>query len=170
MKLGANSILEAVKMMKSLVGHTAKRVLILVAAVGALGGATALAGSRATPQPHTAAAGRPQCPHKPLDPRSALPLRADALAPATNAALRYFHDRHEGIAGVSGAIAETATRQPAPARATARALCGDQVARRTVTVTVRLPQPPNEQSASLALGVVLVSHFANGYRVWFEVH
>jgi hypothetical protein len=91
-----------------------------------------------------------------------------ALAPATQATLHYFRGVHEGVPGV---IAETATREPPPARATARALCGSKIAKRTVTVWVSIPQPAGTRpSASLSFGIVLVSRFPSGYAVWFQVH
>lgn len=111
-----------------------------------------------------------QCPHKPLDPRTALPLPPDALGGASEAALRYFRSVHGGVAGVRGAIVQTATRQPPPARATARSMCGAQIARRSVLVNVSLPEPHGLNSASLSFGIVLVSRFASGYRAWFQLH
>ena len=112
----------------------------------------------------------PTCPHHPRDPRTALPLPADALGGASAAALRYYRAVHGGIAPVRGVIVEAATRQPPPARATARQMCGARVGARTVLVRVSLPEPPGTHSASLSFGLVLVSRFANGYAVWFQLH
>lgn len=110
------------------------------------------------------------CPHHPLDPRTALPLPANALGGASEAALRYYRDVHGGIAAVPGMIVQAATRQPPPARATARQMCGARIAARTVLVGVSLPEPPGTNSASLSFGLALVSRFTSGYAVWFQLH
>ena len=112
----------------------------------------------------------PTCPHHPRDPRTALPLPADALGGASAAAVRYYRAVHGGIAPVRGVIVEAATRQPPPARATARQMCDARVGARTVLVRVSLPEPPGTHSASLSFGLVLVSRFATGYTVWFQLH
>jgi hypothetical protein len=100
----------------------------------------------------------------------ALALPGDALGGASAAALRYYQAVHGGIAPVRGVIVEAATRQPPPARATARQLCGARIAARTVLVRVSLPEPPGTHSASLSFGLALVSRFASGYAVWFQLH
>jgi hypothetical protein len=113
-----------------------------------------------------------RCPHTPVDPRTALPLPADALGPATEAALRYLEAPRNDISGFrQRAIAETATRQPPPERSTARYLCGDLIANRTVLVDVTFPRAKPTRSASLSFGIVLVSRFPpNRYLVWFQLH
>lgn len=113
-----------------------------------------------------------RCPRTPVDPRAALPLPAESLGPAADAALRYFEAPHNAISGLyKGAIAQTASRQPPPERSTALYLCGERIASRTVLVDVSFPQAKKTGSASLAFGIVLVSRFArHGYLVWFQVH
>lgn len=97
-------------------------------------------------------------------------MPADALGGASAAAVRYYRAVHGGIAPVRGVIVEAATRQPPPARATARQMCDARVGARTVLVRVSLPEPPGTHSASLSFGLVLVSRFATGYTVWFQLH
>lgn len=147
-------------------GRMSRRVVRLSVVRARLKAALRAANQRAGAAPGVP----PQCPYKPIDPRSALPLPADALGPATQAALRYYRHSHEGVRAVGGVIAETATRQPPPARATARAWCGARIAHRTVTVTASLPERPGLNSSSLSFGIVLVSRFAHGYAVWADIH
>lgn len=49
-------------------------------------------------------------------------------------------------------------------------MCGARIAARTVLVRVSLPELPGTSSASLSFGLVLVSRFAKGYAVWFQLH
>ncbi len=95
-------------------------------------------------------------------------MPANALGDASEAALRYYRDVYRRHGRSPGVIVQAATRQPPPARATARQMCGARIAARTVLVRVSLPEPPGTNSASLSFGLARVSRFANGYAVWFS--
>jgi hypothetical protein len=96
-------------------------------------------------------------------PRHALPLPAEAVARAADEA------RIEAPALYKGrgpAVVELAWR--AKLRLTVWAStplrCGDKVRRRTIVVDLLFPKML--PSASLSEGVLLVSRFPTGYRVW----
>jgi hypothetical protein len=96
-------------------------------------------------------------------PRHMLPLPANAIGPASAAALRATRPS-ERPRVVSAALApDDRGRGPE-----AKFECGARVSRRTVVVyiTLRAFLP----SASLSERVVFVGRFKSGYRVWQVVH
>lgn len=86
--------------------------------------------------------------------------------------MRYFESPRNDISGLQNeAIAEVAARQPPPGPSTARYLCGNHIASRTVLVDVSFPAAKTTRSARLSFGIVLVSRFApDRYLVWFQLH
>jgi hypothetical protein len=96
-------------------------------------------------------------------PRNALPLGANAIAPATRVALS--HERPQSLPQVLGAwLAPSDVNRGAIARTE----CGKRVWRRTVVVYIDLRA--NHPSASLSERVTFVARFRSGYRVWEIVH
>jgi hypothetical protein len=97
------------------------------------------------------------------DPRGLLPLTANAIAPATKAALRYT--RPSARPQVTAADLATVDHERG---GEAKVDCGTRVWRRTVVVyvTLRALLP----SASLSENVFFVGRFPTGYRVWQVVH
>ena len=136
-------------------------------------GAAILAGSVAStatagPGPEIAAA-RQAPSSAPLGrcPTHALPLPADGVARAADQARVQAPALYKG----SGhAVVELAWRAKFRLNVWASTSfhCSDQVRRRTVVVDLLLPK--YLPSASLSHGVVLVSRFAVGYRVWEVAH
>jgi hypothetical protein len=97
------------------------------------------------------------------DPRHLLPLTANAIGPASTAAIRSIRPSDRPLV-VSAALApDDRGRGPE-----AKFECGARVWRRTVVVyvTLRAFLP----SASLSERVVFVGRFKSGYRVWQVVH
>jgi hypothetical protein len=97
------------------------------------------------------------------DPRRLLPLTANAIGPASVAALRFTRPSDRPRV-VSAALApDDRGRGPE-----AKFECGARVWRRTVVVyiTLRAFLP----SASLSERVVFVGRFKSGYRVWQVAH
>ena len=97
------------------------------------------------------------------DPRRLLPLTANAIGPASVAALR--ETRRADRPRVVLADLATADRGRGPE---AKFACGTRVWRRTVVVYVTLRA--FLASASLSERVVFVGRFKSGYRVWQVVH
>ncbi len=98
-----------------------------------------------------------------VDPRGLLPLKANPIAPATTAALRYTNPA--GNPQVISADLATVDRQRGGEAAYE---CGTRVWRRTVVVYITLRAFKN--SASLSEGVFFVGRLKTGYRVWQVVH
>jgi hypothetical protein len=96
-------------------------------------------------------------------PRSALPLTANSIAPASHAA--FAREKPSARPQVTGAISAPTDVQRG---AMAKVECGASVWRRTVVVyiTLRAFLP----SASLSERVSFVSRSRTGYRVWQIVH
>jgi hypothetical protein len=96
------------------------------------------------------------CPHP-------LPLSAEAVARAADQARLEAPELYGADArGVKVAAASIATS--GRRGGWVRSECGDSVARRTVVVELFLPAML--PSASLSQGVVFISRFPRGYRVW----
>jgi hypothetical protein len=97
------------------------------------------------------------------DPRHLLPLTANAIGPASAAAIRSTHPSDRPRV-VSAALATDDRGRGAEAKFE----CGARVWRRTVVVhiTLRAFLP----SASLSERVVFVGRFKRGYSVWQVVH
>lgn len=149
--------------MRRAVVFAALATLLPVAACG--GGRSNDASTSAVgPQQHHAKpAGFERCPRRAL---AALPLTVDAERFADAAARRRV--------GSSPQI--TVTVRPATHAGArgheVRFLCGPKIARRAVVVFTwdhRFDSGPNA-SASLAQHAVMVSRFADGYRVWYVEH
>jgi hypothetical protein len=102
-------------------------------------------------------------------PAGALQLPKDAVARASRTALASAAKEYRGLKTAGAKV--TSGR-----RATAAGPRGEQVGRdcgakaRARTVVVELQFPRMEPSASLSEGVVDVSRFPGGYRVWRVVH
>lgn len=95
--------------------------------------------------------------------RAALPLGRNAIAPATEAALKATSKR--GDPQVVGARLAGRDSERGPI---ARTWCGKRAQDRTVVVYIDLRA--YHPSASLSQRVLFVSRFANGYRVWAVPH
>jgi hypothetical protein len=91
-----------------------------------------------------------------------LPLPANAISPAANAALRFAKS---GKPHVVRADLATADRDRG---GEARHDCGNRVWRRTVVVYIS--RRGFAKSVSLSESVFLVGRFRAGYRVWQVVH
>jgi hypothetical protein len=127
-----------------------------------------------------ATAGVPRiCPHKgryePVDPRRALPLPGNAIAPSVNDAIREAQHgnrsvRHERLSARAISAAFALPWTGAPKKHNSVVLyCGTRIALRTVVVNLFFPRAL--PSASLSYSQVWVSRFAhNRYRVWFIFH
>jgi hypothetical protein len=102
-------------------------------------------------------------------PVGALSLPGGAEAQAAREALREAPRRYRGI-DTSGARVVWAKRATAagPRGSEVGVACGAEVRRRTVVVELDFPRMA--PSASLAEGVVDVSRFRPGFRVWAVVH
>jgi hypothetical protein len=108
----------------------------------------------------------PQCP------RRAQPLPANALAPASSAALDSQRGRYEDL-GTRPLVTRAALAEFDRARGQgARRDCGVRVGRRTVVVYLESASASfRRRHPSLSQGVVFVSRFpGDGYRVWRVVH
>ncbi len=86
------------------------------------------------------------------------------IASATRAALRSFGD--QPARARFAAVASSSGIRGRPILTIER--CGRRVFRRTVVVFLHLPRLGF--SASLSQAVVYVSRFADGYRVWEQIH
>lgn len=97
------------------------------------------------------------------------PLPGNALAGATLAALDQARAvyRNLNLKGMRATKAILADDDPARG-AYAGLNCGRRVQRRTVVVYLQFPALL--PSASLSQGVVLVSRFVGGYRIWAQLH
>ena len=102
-------------------------------------------------------------------PGGALVLPANASARAARAALDTAASDYPNL-NTAGAKVVSARRASAagPRGAEVGRRCGAKTRARTVVVELRFPRLA--PSASLSQGVVDVSRFANGYRVWAVVH
>lgn len=120
------------------------------------------------------------CPHKSrterYDPRDALPLPGNGIAPAVNAAI---YAAEHGIDRASGQLHRDAfayqtavAHQPGFTyrhKSSVELYCGTRIAQRTVVVNLFFPHAL--PSASLSYGQVWVSRFpGDRYRVWFVFH
>ena len=102
-------------------------------------------------------------------PRNTTPLRPDAVAGATEAALaqgaRLYKNTNRTRALVTKAIRATAD----PDRGGyAKTKCGSKIQARSVVVYLEFPA--ERRSASLSQGVVLVSPTSRGYVAWARLH
>lgn len=99
----------------------------------------------------------------------ALVLPKDGVAHAARTALASAAKEYRGLktAGARVTSAKRATVAGARGKQVGRE-CGQRVRARTVVVELRFPRM--EPSASLSEGVVDVSRFSDGYRVWRVVH
>jgi hypothetical protein len=150
-------------------------------ALGVLGGAALLAavassfgatdGQRAGPERGADAPASPQSFGRADECQGALrrgPLRLglDAPAPATEAA-RTAAPNIYGVERVRADVAARATHDRERGRQV-KTMCGRFLYRRTVVVYMTFPELL--PSASLSQGIVFVSRFEDGYRVWFVAH
>jgi hypothetical protein len=101
--------------------------------------------------------------HQSICPRSALPLTANSIAPASDAALA--REKPSSRPQVTGA---SFARTDLQRGATAKFECGSRIWRRTVVVYIDLRA--FHPSASLSERVSFVSRFRTGYRVWEILH
>jgi hypothetical protein len=102
------------------------------------------------------------CPERPLR------LPADAVAPASRAALESQRGRYEEL-GTRPLVADAALAEfEGPRGRQAQRECGVRVARRTVVVHLESASARfRDRSPSLSQGIVFVSRFAGeGYQVW----
>jgi hypothetical protein len=102
-------------------------------------------------------------------PTAVLVLPADGVARASARAVAEAAADYPGL-DTKGAVVVRArpARSAGPRGAQVGAHCGAKVRNRTVVVELRFPQLL--PSASLSEGVVDVSRFVGGYRVWNVVH
>jgi len=98
----------------------------------------------------------------PRCPRHALPLPADALGPATRAALLHVRQRGDDPRGARAVSAAVATHAVGGGRI--RQDCDRELQHRTVIVD--LLYPARVPSATVSRGSVAVSLTPSGYRVW----
>jgi hypothetical protein len=112
------------------------------------------------------AGGNGECPRTA---RSALPLTADATGKAARAALAAAPSLYRDL-DVRGATVlwskPAATAGPRGAEVARQ--CARRIEERTVVVELRFPR--ELPSSSLSEGVVFVSRFSSGYRVWEIAH
>jgi hypothetical protein len=102
-------------------------------------------------------------------PAGALVLPKDGVAHASRTALASAGREYRGLktGGASVTSAKRATVAGPRGQQVGRE-CGERMRARTVVVELRFPRM--EPSASLSEGVVDVSRFSDGYRVWRVVH
>lgn len=102
-------------------------------------------------------------------PTGILPLPADGIARAVEAALQQAAAAYEGI-DTSGVRADSVSRGNAAGirGEQVRRGCGKRVQRRTAVVYLFFPAM--KPSASLSQGVAFVSRFGDGYRIWEVAH
>ena len=143
----------------------ATAAVALLAAVATVIGAATSRGAAAGPEgPATAeAASSSACP------QAALPLRADGVQRAADAALASAARLYPGL-NTRGTEVMAADRSAfAGVRGDqVKFLCGQRLADRTVVVQMLFPRML--PSASLSEAVVFVARFATGYRVWYIAH
>jgi hypothetical protein len=96
-------------------------------------------------------------------PRAALPLTANSISPASQAA--FAHERSSSRPQVTAA---TLAADDTDRGGIAKTECGARVWRRTVVVYIDLRAL--HPSASLSERVSFVARFRTGYRVWQIVH
>jgi hypothetical protein len=120
--------------------------------------ATAGAGTDAT---RTGRDDEPRCPN------NVLRLPANALGPASRAALDSQRGRYEAL-GTRPLVTRAALAEFDESRGqAARRDCGRRVARRTVVVYLEAASARFRRTRpSLSQGVVFVSRFSGGFRVW----
>jgi hypothetical protein len=104
-------------------------------------------------------------------PTRAQPLPANAVAPASRAAMDSQRSRYEEL-GTRPLVARAALAEFDLDRGgVARRECGRRVERRTVVVYLESASASfRRRHPSLSQGVVLVSPSPEGYRVWRVVH
>jgi hypothetical protein len=105
----------------------------------------------------------------PKQARAALPLSTNATKKAAQAALAAAPERYKDL-NVKGAMivwSKVATAAGARGREVAFQ-CGKTIQARTIVVELRFPR--ELPSASLSEGVLFVSRFKSGYRVWEVAH
>lgn len=158
----------------------ATAAVALLAAVAAVSGATACGGAATGPKAVAAPAARltaasqgrsaaTEAARFSVCQRKALPLRADSVQRAADAALASAASLYPGV-NTRGTEVMAADRSAfAGARGgQVKFLCGQRVANRTVVVQMLFPRML--PSASLSQAVVFVARFASGYRVWYVAH
>ncbi|MGA2165772.1 MAG: hypothetical protein ABSH36_15075 [Solirubrobacteraceae bacterium] len=101
--------------------------------------------------------------------KAALPLSANATKKASQAALVAAPERYKGL-DVSGAtVVWSKVATGAGVRGGEVAFqCGKTIQARTIVVELRFPK--ELPSSSLSEGVVFVSRFKGGYKVWEVAH
>jgi hypothetical protein len=105
----------------------------------------------------------------PKQAKAALPLSAHATEKAARAALAAAPERYKGL-DVKGAtvVWSKLAKAAGPRGGEVAFQCGKTIQARTVVVELRFPK--ELPSASLSEGVVFVSRFKSGYRVWEVAH
>ncbi len=105
----------------------------------------------------------------PRQARAALPLSANARRHAARAALAAAPERYRGldVEGATVVWSKLATKA-GPRGEEVAFQCGKTIRARTVVVELCFPK--ELPSASLSEGVVFVSRFTRGYRVWEVAH
>jgi hypothetical protein len=88
---------------------------------------------------------------------------AGAVLAAVHQAHRFYGGRARGARATEAVLADDSARGHYAGRN-----CGPRLQHRTVVVYLRFPALA--PSASLSEGVVLVSRFRGGYRVWARLH
>jgi hypothetical protein len=102
-------------------------------------------------------------------PAGAHTLRADSVARAAKVALARVSSAYRGYDTKGATVVSAAWASAAgPWGNEVGRQCGARAAARTVVVQLRFPRMA--PSASLSQGVVDVSRFAHGYRIWAVVH
>jgi hypothetical protein len=138
-------------------------VAIIAAAVVGIGSnhpVSADPSSRPLPEPSQG-----RCPKLQMQPPAGDAVARAALAALDQAPAVYRGTKLEGVR-VTGAI--LARLDDSGRGGSARVTCGQRVENRTVVVNLEFPAM--RPSAGLSQGVVLVSRFADGYRVWVQLH
>ena len=131
-----------------------RAVAVVGLCVGLIGlGAVALAGGTSSGSSDSFT----RCPH------GALHLHPDSIAPASRVALA------EEPADARPRVTDVVIASTASTRADyVKSRCGGEGWRRTIVVTI--DRRAYHPSASASLGVYAVSRFADGYRVWIQLH
>jgi hypothetical protein len=105
----------------------------------------------------------------PTQAKAALPLSAKATEQAARAALAAAPKRYKDIDVQGATVVWSKVATAAGARGGEVAFqCGKTIQARTIVVELRFPK--ELPSASLSEGVVFVSRFKDGYRVWEIAH
>ncbi|MHB1836914.1 MAG: hypothetical protein ACYCXW_18350 [Solirubrobacteraceae bacterium] len=140
---------------------TSGRACVLFASTVCLAVAIALG---AAPGAHATKTG--SCPK---NARGALPLSPGAAKKASTAALKAAPRLYKAINVKDAKVISAKVATHAGARGSEVFYhCGKAIQARTIVVQLRFPKM--QPSASLSEGVVFVSRFKSGYRVWERAH